>query len=67
MSANNDLPPFVKVVGFQFVTNRYCRRGEGSNRIILACGHEHYQKASVPVPRRKRCRDCKHQTDGTVS
>jgi hypothetical protein len=50
-----------KVVRTRFVTNKYCRIGEGCIWHSLECGHETVNKQSDGTPSRKRCRECGHE------
>jgi hypothetical protein len=52
--------PFREVVGFEDLSNMYCRSGEGSRRHFLRCGHDIVTKQSAGFPKRKRCRECAH-------
>lgn len=50
--------PLRKVVDVQFMTTRYNRLGEGTNRFTLECGHQVFAKLSQGEPKNKRCREC---------
>lgn len=50
--------PLRKVVRTTFCSCRYNRRGEGSYRFDLECGHFCFAKISAGQPKRKRCLTC---------
>lgn len=50
--------PLRRVVKRVFVTNRYCRHGEGCIVHTLECGHDVVAKQSCGEPARKRCFEC---------
>lgn len=52
---------FRRVLKVDFMTTKYNRPGEGTNRFVLECGHETFAKASQGTPKRKHCRDCAYE------
>jgi hypothetical protein len=50
--------PLRRVKDSRFIQSRYNRPGAGLNKVLLECGHIEYRKASLPVPKQCRCRDC---------
>jgi uncharacterized OB-fold protein len=56
-----------KVVSYENYIDPHARGTQGSNVLLLECGHKKRQKGSVKIPKAALCQECKAWDSGFVT
>jgi hypothetical protein len=60
----SDSKPIRRLVtSVRFYEPQFAPQGTGRNVLTLECGHEITRKASIPVPKRAVCDECKQDLE----